>query len=134
MDNMAPEFDKKPKSTVRETRFETPQAKPKTVEEQTFVLDQRQKNLVATYKEEPKVPVRVAPSYAKYFGRVMRVSLNGISVAVPCDGSTLSLPESFATEVMRRMSEMDKHELRAQKMANASANFETSPGQINFFG
>ena len=137
MDNMAPDFDKevverKPRSVVRETRNE--QAQQKTIEEQTFILDQRQKSLAQVYKAEPLVPVRVAPSYAKYFGRVMRVSLNGISVAVRCDGSTVSIPQSFATEVFRRMSEMDKHEMRAQKMANASANFENSPGQINFFG
>lgn len=141
MDNMAPDFDfdkevveRKPKNVVREGRVEVTKASPKTVEEQTFILDQRQKNLIKIYKEEPLVPVRVAPSYAKYFGRVMRVSLNGIIVAVKCNGETQQLPKSFATEVLRRMSEMDKHELRAQKMANASANFENSPGQINFFG
>lgn len=127
-------IERKPRSVVRETKVEHAQAPEKTVEAQTFMLDQRQKSLVQIYNQEQKVPVRVAPSYAKYFGRIMRVSLNGISVAVRCDGSTQELPESFATEVFRRMYEMDKHELRAQKMANASANFENSPGQINFFG
>ena len=136
MDTTASEFDKnvtKPKNIIRETRVGAAPAQ-KSVEEQTMVLDQRQKNLLKFYAQEEKIPVRVAPSYAKYFGRVMRVSINGISIAIKCDGTTVQLPESFATEVSRRMSEMDKHELRASRMAQATQNFETNPGQINFFG
>jgi len=135
-DNTALEFDKdvkKPKNIIRETRVGAGTSQG-TLDRDTMVLDMRQKSLVQTYSQEPKVPVRVAPSYAKYFGKVMRVSINGISVAVPCNGTTISLPASFADEVMRRMTEMDKYELRANKMANASQNFETNPGQINFFG
>lgn len=100
---------------------------------ETLKLDKAQKNLVNVYKNEKKVPVRVAPSYAKYFGKVMRVSINGISVAVKCDGQTVQLPETFATEVMRRMNEMDAYELNLSKMGNVQQNVETSPGQLNFF-
>lgn len=136
MENTGLEFDKdvkKPKNIIRETRVGAGTSQG-NLDKDTLILDMRQKNLVQTYAQEPKVPVRVAPSYAKYFGRVMRVSINGISVAVPCNGTTLSLPASFADEVMRRMSEMDKHELRASRMADATKNVETNPGQINFFG
>ena len=127
------EFSKdlrRPQKLIKESRI-TPE---KSIEAETRKLDLAQKNLVNVYKNEPKVPVRVAPAYAKYFGRVMRVSINGISVAVRCDGNTVQLPESFAAEVLRRMAEMDKYELRQSKMANVERNFESSPGQLNFFG
>ena len=121
---------KRPQKLIKEVRI-TPE---KSIEAKTRELDLAQKNLVNVYKNEKKVSVRVAPSYAKYFGRVMRVSINGISVAVRCDGRDVLLPESFAAEVMRRMSEMDKYDLRLNKMATVERNFETSPGQLNFFG
>ena len=123
---------KKPQKLIKE-------AKPvatteKSLEQKTLELDMKQKSLINVYKNENKVPVRVAPSYAKYFGRVMHVSINGISVGVRCDGNTVELPESFAAEVMRRMSEMDKYELRLSKMSRVTNNYESSPGQLNFFG
>lgn len=135
-DTMNEEFSKnstRPQKLIKESRVNSERVE-KSVEAKTRELDLAQKNLVNVYKNEKKVPVRVAPSYAKYFGRVMRVAINGISVAVRCDGSTVSLPESFAAEVLRRMSEMDKIELRQSKMANVTRNFESSPGQLNFFG
>lgn len=135
-DTMNEEFSKsstKPKKLINEVRVNSENIE-RSVEAKTRVLDIAQKKLVNVYKNEPKVPVRVAPSYAKYFGRVMRVSINGISVAVRCDGNTTMLPESFAAEVMRRMNEMDKIELRSNKMADVTRNLESSPGQLNFFG
>lgn len=127
------EFNKdsrRPQKLIKEVRVNS----EKSIEAKTRELDLAQKNLVNVYKNEKKISVRVAPAYAKYFGRVMRVSINGISVAVRCDGRDVLLPESFAAEVMRRMSEMDKYELRLNKMATVERNFETSPGQLNFFG
>lgn len=124
---------KRPQNIIKEKKV-TPVSFENKLESETRKLDLAQKNLVNIYKQEDKIPVRVAPSYAKYFGRVMRVSINGISVAVRCDGNTVSLPASFAAEVMRRMSEMDKYELRLSKMSNVQRNYESSPGQLNFFG
>lgn len=124
---------RRPQKLIKEQRV-TPEHLERSVEAESRRLDLAQKNLINVYKNEPKVPVRVAPSYAKYFGRVMRVAINGISVAVKCDGKTVELPESFAAEVLRRMSEMDKYDLRTNKMADITRNFESSPGQLNFFG
>lgn len=124
---------RKPQKLLKEEKISPEQLERSTAAD-SRKLDIAQKNLVNVYKNEPKVAVRVAPAYAKYFGRVMRVSINGIVVAVKCDGQAVELPESFATEVTRRMSEMDKCELRRQKMANVTRNSESSPGQINFFG
>lgn len=132
-DTVNEEFSKtpsKPQRLIKEAKVKS----EKTIEEETRDLDLAQKNLINVYKKENKIPVRVAPSYAKYFGRVMRVSINGISVAVRCDGNNVQLPESFAAEVMRRMSEVDKWESRLNKMSNVEKNYETSPGQLNFFG
>lgn len=129
------EFDvktpiRKPQRIIRETKINP----EKSIENATVDLDKKQKNLINVYKNEKKFNVAVAPSYAKYFGRVMRVSLNGISVAVRCDGRDTALPESFAAEVRRRMREMDKYELRLKNMSRVQSNFETSPGQLSFFG
>lgn len=132
------EFDKnsnlRPQKLIKETRVKAESEINSKIAAETLKLEKKQKSLLAVYKAEEKVPVTVAPSYAKYFGRVMHVSINGISIGVRCDGNTVRLPESFATEVMRRMKEMDKYELRLQKMAKVTTNFETSPGQLNFFG
>lgn len=133
MDEFSVSSPKKPQKLIKEQRV-TPEHLERNVEAETRRLDLAQKNLVNVYKNEPKIPVRVAPSYAKYFGRVMRVAINGISVAVKCDGRTVELPESFAAEVLRRMSEMDRYELRSSKMADVQRNYESSPGQLNFFG
>ncbi len=135
-DTIDEEFSKnvlKPQKLIKEAKINSSSLE-KSLDAKTRELDIAQKNLVNIYKNEPKIPVRVAPAYARYFGRVMRVAINGISVAVKCDGSTVNLPESFAAEVMRRMSEMDKYDNRMNRMARVERNFETSPGQLNFFG
>lgn len=125
----------KPVKTIRENRIDPePIAKQKTIEQETLELDRRQKNLVNVYKSEPQVAVSIAPSYAKYLGRIVRISINGVGVAVPCDGSSHKVPESFAAEIHARMQKINEQELRAQKMSRVSSNLESSPGSINFFG
>ena len=132
---MADDIFTKPNKTIKESRIDPePIAKQKSIEQETLELDRRQKNLVNVYKNEPQIAVTVAPSYAKYFGRIMRVALNGVSVAVPCNGSSVKVPESFAAEIHSRMQKINEQELRAQKMSSVSSNLETSPGSINFFG
>ena len=126
------EMNPKPKQKLIKEERIAPTTPSKSTDMTT--LDKRQRSLIDIYKNEPKVSVQVAPSYAKYFGRVMHVSINGISVGVRCDGRPTKLPESFATEVLRRMRKMDDYELRLSRMANVEQNYETSPGQLNFFG
>lgn len=113
-------------------------AKPKNVNTtksyEIADIDKQQKSLLQVYRKEPLIPVRIAPSYAKYFGSVMRVSINGIVVAVKCDGRTVQVPETFATEIYRRMANMDEYELKTSKMANVRENLDVTPGSLNFFG
>ena len=97
-------------------------------------VDRRQKNLLQVYRNEPKAPVRIAPSYAKYFGRTMRTGINGIVVTVRCDGKQVMLPRTFAAEAHRRMAHVDAQEARANKMSEFQRNSESSPGSLNFFG
>lgn len=112
-------------------------AKPKNVNTKQYDVaeaDKKQKSLLQVYRGEHLVPVRIAPSYSKYFGSVMRVSINGIVVSVKCDGRTVQVPETFATEIYRRMANMDAYELKTSKMANVRENLDTTPGSLNFFG
>lgn len=93
----------------------------------------QQKTLAQIYSAQKKFPVRIAPSYAKYFGRIMRVTINGIAIAIPCNGQVFNLPAEFACECERRMREMDAYELKSRKLADVTNNYEPDMGQLNFF-
>lgn len=124
---------RRPQKLIKEQRV-SPEHIEKSIETKSRELDMAQKQLINVYRNEKKIPVRIAPGYAKYFGRVMRISINGISVAIQCNGKSIELPESFAAEAFRRMNEMDRYDMRQSKMANIASNRETNPGQLNFFG
>ena len=134
--NDTTEFDKETLAPTKKERTTSQGTSRKASEhndaKEMVALEKQQRNLLEVYKNEPKQAVRVAPSYAKHFGKMMRVSINGISVTVPCDGQSIKLPETFATEVARRMAAIDAYENRQQKMANIKNNFESSPGQLTF--
>ena len=97
-------------------------------------IDRKQKNLLKVYRNEPKVSVRIAPSYAKYFGRVMRVMINGIAVTVRCDGRAVNVPKTFAAEIQRRIDSADAYEMKTSRMSNYTNNYESAPGLLSFFG
>lgn len=139
--NDTTEFDKagtvttKKKQKVVQEEQESQTVSNSTVHDEAKAmveLEKKQRNILELYKAEPKINVRVAPSYARYFGKLMRVSINGISVTVPCNGQAVSLPKTFAAEVERRMAAMDSYENKQQRMANIQNNFESSPGQLTF--
>ena len=93
---------------------------------------QQQKSLVAEYRNEEQVPIRISPSYAKYFGNTMTVSINGICVTVTCDGRTQTIPKTFATEVLRRMQGADEQERRLNAMGHSRNNAdETRHGNFH---
>lgn len=97
-------------------------------------VDRKQKRLLKTYQEEEKVAVRVAPAYAKYFGRTMRVMINGIAITIHCDGRTVNVPKTFAAEIYRRMNSADAYDMKTETMSKFTSNVERAPGQLNFFG
>ena len=96
-------------------------------------LEMRKQNLVHTYAEQPKHSVCLAPMYAPYFGNVMRVTINGISIAIPVNGQTFEVPETFAREINRRRVAIDQQLLRARIMSDVSNNMEESPGELSLF-
>ena len=95
--------------------------------------DHARKKLAEVYKREPKVSVMVAPMYAPYFGKVMHVMINGISIAVPCDGRPYDIPKSFAGEVFRRINAINDQQSKAKRYSDVNANIEGAPGELALF-
>lgn len=92
-------------------------------------LERKQKNLVTTYSTEERVDVSIAPMYAAEFGNKMRVSVNCISVTIPCDGRHYKVPVTFATEINRRISAVNRRLAREKRAVDPV--YETSPGEIS---
>ena len=93
----------------------------------------RKKELHKLYKKEDKVPMHLSPMYRPYFGNVMRVMINGISIFFKVDGSTQQVPKTFADEITSRRMAIDKMLTRQNRMANIPQNNESSPGELNLF-
>ena len=88
------------------------------------------KQLLAVYSKQDKVDVYLSPMYRPYFGNVMRVSINGISIFFKVDGTTQKLPSTFADEVTARRMAVDNLLNRQNKMASIANNYESSPGEL----
>jgi hypothetical protein len=95
--------------------------------------DHARKALVNVYNAEPKISVMVAPMYADYFGKVMHVMINGISIAVPCNGKPYDIPETFAAEVFRRLRAINEQQQRQKRYSDVSSNVENAPGELALF-
>lgn len=95
--------------------------------------DHARKALAERYKREPKRSVMVAPMYAPYFGKVMHIMINGISIAVPCDGRPYDIPETFAGEVFRRINAINDQQSKAKRYSDVSTNIEGAPGELALF-
>jgi hypothetical protein len=93
----------------------------------------RRKQLIKDYKDEDLVDIYLSPMYKPYFGNVMRVMINGISIYFKVDGSTQKVPKSFADEITQRRLAVDSILNKQHKMADIPNNVETSPGEINLF-
>ena len=92
-----------------------------------------QTQAAARYRKEKLVEVTVSPMYSDEFGNVMPVSLQGVRIYMPCDGSVQKVPKSFAAEIRRRIYAVDIKTKRRKRMANVKANSEKSPGAIRLF-
>lgn len=95
--------------------------------------ERERKALARAFRAQDKVPVQISPLYRPYFGRVMTVTINGISVAVPCDGKTYEVPASFAEEVQVRIYKQDRLIQKKNRLGDVQNNFEASPGELNLF-
>jgi hypothetical protein len=95
--------------------------------------ESRKRELHKIYKSEPKVQTYLSPQYRPYFGNVMRVMINGISIYFKVDGSTQSIPKTFADEISRRRKAIDRTQLAQSRMANVPENNERTPGELSIF-
>lgn len=95
--------------------------------------EKNRKKVAKWFKEQDLAPVNIPPLYKPYFGRVMTVTLQGVSVAIPCDGKTYKIPASFAEEVKIRIANQNEMFEKKNRLSNSSGNFESSPGELNLF-
>lgn len=91
------------------------------------------KELLAYYKGEPLVERAVSPLYEPYLGKVLQISLNGITIAFPIDGSTHKIPQSFADELDSRRIAIDATIRKSKKMSAIQTNAESFPGELAMF-
>lgn len=81
-------------------------------------------------RAERQVPVTMAPMYQPYFGDVMTVTLNGLSIYVPVNGRTYNIPKSYAMIVQERRRRVDAHVMRTQRLSDVQSNFERTAGEL----
>lgn len=99
-------------------------------------VEKGRRSLGVKFRNEEKVPVKIPPLYKPYFGKVMTVSINGISCAIPVDGQVYKVPKSFAEEANIRMFRQDELIQKQEKLSDASKNrnnFENYPGELALF-
>jgi hypothetical protein len=92
--------------------------------------DLQRKRLSSVYSAEPKRTVMIAPMYKAFFGNNMHVSINGISISVPCDGRPYEIPETFASVVQERLRLENDKQAKQKRFSDISRNSESSPGEL----
>ena len=95
--------------------------------------EKARKALARMFKNQPKQSVSISPLYKPYFGNVMTVTINGTSIAIPCDGRSYEVPVSFAEEIMIRISNQDELIQKQRRLGDVQRNFEASPGELQLF-
>ena len=99
-------------------------------------VEKGRRALAAKFRKEEKVDVKIPPLYKPYFGKIMTISINGISCAIPVDGQVYQVPKSFAEEANVRMFRQDELLQKQEKLTEASKNrnnFENYPGELALF-
>ena len=95
--------------------------------------DFTRKSLVEEYRSEEKVTRSVSPLYQPYLGKVIQISINGITIAFPINGTSHKVPRSFADEIDSRVMAIDATINKAKKMADIPENHERYPGELQMF-
>ena len=94
----------------------------------------RRKELIKYYKGEKKVVTYLSPMYRPYFGNVMTVTIIGVSIRFPVDGSKQEIPATFADEIERRRRNIDNIEKKQKRMAAVRENEDKgSIGSLSLF-
>lgn len=102
----------------------------RNMSQRLIAAQNRRLAVVKKYQNEPQREVIIAPSYAKYWGKVMTVTINGAQIAVPCNGKPIKVPETYACEIDRRRQEADRIEQLSMNLADVQHNQDhaDSPG------
>ena len=107
--------------------------KPSIKQDSIIEAQARRKTLAEHYKAEERVEVYLSPMYRPYFGNVMCVAINGISIYFPVDGKPYKVPKTFADAICERRMAIDAILNKQDRMANVSANSEQTPGELSIF-
>lgn len=75
-------------------------------------------------KKSALVEVSMAPMYRPYFGNIMTVTLNNLSIYLPLDGRGYKIPRPYAAIVHARRRAVDDHVMRMERMADVQKNFD----------
>lgn len=112
----------------------TSDAVEKAATKEMLLATNKRRELAKYYREEEKVDMYLSPTYQPYFGKVMRVTINGISIYFPVNGSTHSVPRTFADEITARRLKVDEIITKQAKMADIPVNMDTAtPGDTQLF-
>ena len=95
--------------------------------ESLIALEKKHRDNAEFYRTQNKATVTISPMYAPYFGKTMVVTVNLVTVVVPCNGDPTTIPVMHATEVHRRMKAIDDRIVREQNMRSKSVE-EQNPG------
>lgn len=106
------------------------QAAKQTADQELRAATLNKKKLGAYYQREKKVSVTVSPFYAPRLGRVATITVNAISVYVPCDGKAYEIPETFAASLRRKLANIDALEARGKALSDVANNVESFAGQL----
>ena len=63
----------------------------------------------------------------------MDVNINGIHIIFPVDGSTQTIPQTFADEIARRRMAIDNMLTKQNRMSDVASNVESAPGELSVF-
>ena len=94
--------------------------------------DAARRALVKSYTAEEKITVTISPMYAKYFGNVTQISIQGIPVFIPTDGGYYRIPKSHAALLFESIRKVDEQVRRTNRMSNVQQNLEPSIGAMRF--
>lgn len=106
------------------------QAAKQTADQELRAATLNKKKLGAYYQREKKVSVTISPFYAPRLGRVATITVNAISVYVPCDGKAYDIPETFAASLRRKLANIDTLEARGKALSDVANNVESFAGQL----
>ena len=118
---------------VPQEPVEVPQTAQQIVAESNRKLAVAQAETKKNYVElvsQDKVEISMAPMYRPYFGDVMTVSLNGLSIYFPLDGRAYKVPVAYAMIIQQRRRAVDDYITRTNKMADVQSNLEQTPGDL----